>query len=81
MIDGVPNHATFFTNNVMDPYPMDDHVAHKLDGDPGAVGYVDPHAAAVDGLVALHYHLLLEVDHHVMREYNPQWLLLDHGVP
>lgn len=61
-------------------YPMDDDVPHELDRDSGTVRDLNSRSAPVDGLVALHDQLLLEHDQHSAAEYDPQWLLLDHGV-
>lgn len=80
VVGGIPNHAASLAEDVVDPQPMDDDIADELDGDAGAVGDIHPSAAAVDGLVALHDELLLEGDHHAAIEYDPQGLLLDHGV-
>lgn len=81
MFDGVPNHAPILAYDVVDPHPVDDYIAHKLDSDSSTIGNVDSDAATIDGLVALHDELLLENDEHVAVKYDPQWLLLDHGMP
>lgn len=59
---------------------MDDDVRDVVDGDAGAVGYVDAGAPAVDGLVRVHHQLLLQLDDHVPLEDDPEGLVLDHSV-
>lgn len=51
---GVPSHLA-----VMNMQPMDDHVGDELDGDARTISDVDVHAAAVDGLEAVHDEFLL----------------------
>jgi len=65
---------------VVDVEPVDDDVGDILDGDAGAVGDVHVGAASVDGLEAVHDELLLERDHHIPLEDDPERLVLDHGV-
>lgn len=66
---------------VMNVDSMDDDVRHVLDGDARAIGDVHIGPASVDGLEAVHDQFLLEGDHHVALEYNPEGPVLDHGVP
>lgn len=77
----VPDHAPTGRDDVVEVDAVDYDVLHELDGDPRAPGDMDVDAAAVDGLVASHDQLLLQVDDHVAREDDPQRLGLDHRVP
>ena len=65
---------------VMDMNPMHNNVGNVLDREARAVCDVDVDAAAVDGLEAVHDQLLLQGDHHVALEDDPERLVLDHGV-
>ncbi|RZS12496.1 hypothetical protein BHM03_00043965 [Ensete ventricosum] len=66
---------------IVDVEAVDDDVGDVLDGDAGAVGDVDVGAAPVDRLEAVHDELLLERDHHVALEGDPEGLVLDDRVP
>lgn len=76
-----PDHGIAGGPAVMDVQAMDDDVGDVLDGDAGAIGNVHVGATAVDGLEAVHDQLLLERDHHVALEDDPQRLVADDGVP
>lgn len=66
---------------VVDVEAVDDDVAHVPDTDASAVGDVHVGAAPVDGFEAAHHQLLLQSDHHVALEHDPQGARLNHGVP
>nr|GMC56981.1 hypothetical protein BHM03_00038743 [Ipomoea batatas] len=76
----VSDQAAVASYNVVDVNAVDDHVLHKLEGDPGAAADVDPRSSTVDRLVALHDQLLVKPDDHVTFEDDPQRLLLYRGV-
>ena len=59
---------------------MNDNVCHVLDCNAWPSGNVDAGASAVDGLEGVHDQLLLQFDHHISFENDPQWLLLDHCI-
>ena len=52
-------------------------IGDKLDGDASPIGNVDIGTTSIDGLEAVHDELLLEGNHHVPLEHNPQRLLLN----
>lgn len=79
--DGVSHEASAANFDVVDLDVVYDHVAHVLDHESGALGDVDLGPTPIDGLVACEDQLLREPDHHVAREYDPEWLCLDHRVP
>lgn len=60
--------------------PMDDDVGDVLDRQATAVGYVNVDATTIYGFEAVHDQFLLQGYHHVAFEYDPEWLVLDHGV-
>ena len=66
---------------MVDVDAVDDDVADVLEGDAAAAGDVDVGAAAVDGLEAVDDELVLEFDHHVAGEGDPEGVGLDHSVP
>ena len=78
---GTANHGVARLLAVVNVEAVDDDVRDELDGNAGAVGDMDVGAASVDGLEAVHYQLLLQRDHHVPLEHDPQGTVLDHGVP
>lgn len=59
---------------------VDDDVGDVLEGHAAIADNVDIGAAAVDGLEAVDYELVLELDGHVGREDDPERLRLDDGV-
>lgn len=65
------NHGVAGRFAVVDVEAMDDDIRDELDGNAGAVSYVDVGAACVDGLEAVHDQLLLQRDHHVALEHDP----------
>lgn len=75
-----PHHGVPRGPAVVDVEAVDDDVGDVLDGDAGAVCDVHVGATPVDGLEAVHDELLLERDHHVPLEDDPQRLVLDDGV-
>lgn len=78
---GVPYHGVPPLLAVVYVHAVDDDIGYILDSDAGAIGDVHARSPAVDGLERVHYQLLLQLDHHVAREYDPQRLLLDDRVP
>lgn len=74
------NHGIARGLAIMDVKAMDDHVGHKLNGNASTVGNVDVDPTPIDGLKAVHDELLLQRDHHVPLEHNPQRPILDHRV-
>lgn len=78
---GAANHGVTRWLAVVNVDAVDDDVGDELDGYARAVGDVDVDAAPVDGLEAVHYQLLLQRDHHVPLEHDPQGSVLNHGVP
>ena len=67
-------------NTVVNVHVVYDHIAHGLKGDAPGARDVDVRAAAVHGLVAVEDELVLELDHHVRLEDDPQGLVLDDRV-
>lgn len=59
---------------------MDDDVGYELNGDARSICNVDIDPTPINGLEAVHYELLLQCDHHVTLEHNPQRLVLDDSV-
>ena len=60
--------------DVVDVEVVDDDVGNALDGDLGSALQVDLRAAPVDGLVAGHHELALQLDGHVLPEDDPERL-------
>ena len=59
---------------------MDDHISNKLNSNATSISNVDIDTSSVNGLEAVHYKLLLQCDHHVTLEHNPQRPVLDDSV-
>lgn len=59
---------------------MNYDVGHVLDGNARSSSNVDVSSSAVDCLEGVHDQLLLQLDHHVSFEDNPEWLILDDTV-
>lgn len=78
---GVPYHGVAALLAVVDVDAVDDDVGGVVDGDARPVADVDAGSSPVDGLEGVHDQLVLEPDHHVPLEYDPEGLVLDHGVP
>nr|GLL30801.1 hypothetical protein DY000_00005240 [Ipomoea trifida] len=69
------NHGVAGRFAVVNVEAMDDDIRDELDGNAGAVSYVDVGTACVDGLEAVHDQLLLQRDHHMngdIRAINKQ---------
>lgn len=64
----------------MDMETMDDHIGNKLDGDASPISDVDIHSTGINCLETVHYQFLLQFDHHVSLEHDPQRPVLDDGV-
>lgn len=73
---GIPTLLT-----VMYVQSVNDHIRHILYGDARPAGDVHARSSAVDRLERVDHQLLLELDHHVTVEDDPQWLVLDGTVP
>jgi hypothetical protein len=56
---------------------MNYDICDKLDGDASPIGNVNIGSTSIDGLEAVHDELLLEGNHHVPLEHNPQRLVLN----
>lgn len=78
---GVPHVRVSSLLAVVDVEAVNYDVRHVLDRDAGASRDVDARSSAVDRLERVHHKLLLELDHHVPGEDDPQRLVPDHGVP
>lgn len=61
----------------MDMQTMNYNVCNKLDCNAGSISNVNIGSAAINGLEAIHDELLLQLDHHVTLEDNPERLVLD----
>jgi len=59
---------------------MNDHIANKLERETPSSSDVDVVSPSVEGLVAVHDELLLELDVHVSAEDDPERLRSDDGV-
>ena len=55
-------------------------MANKLDGDAGSISNMDIDSTAINGLVAVHYELLLQCYHHIEVENDPERLVLDNSM-
>ncbi|KAF7838224.1 hypothetical protein G2W53_006706 [Senna tora] len=77
---GVPHHSVAPLLAVVYVYAVYYYVRHVLYRDAGPTRDVHARAAPVDGLEGVHDQLFLEPNHHVAREYDPERLVLDHGV-
>lgn len=80
VVGRVPDRPAVSRDDVMDPDVVDDDILDKLESEAGAIGDVDKHAPAIDGLVASHDQLLLKTNHHAVCKDDPQGLVLGHGV-
>lgn len=60
---------------------MDDDIGHILNGYACTIGNVDIDPTSIYGLEAVHDQLLLEGDHHIALEHDPEGPVLDHSVP
>lgn len=60
--------------------PMHNHVRDKLYRNARTIGNVHVGPTSIYGLEAVHDQLLLELDHHVALEDNPERVVLDDGV-
>ncbi|MED6218159.1 hypothetical protein PIB30_024341 [Stylosanthes scabra] len=77
---GAANHGVAGLDAVVDVDAVDDNIGDVLDGNACTVGDMDVDAAAVDCLEAVHDELLLQCDHHVVLEHDPQGPVLDHAI-
>ena len=59
---------------------VDDDIAYVLQSDASTTHNVDIGSAAIEGFVAVEYEFLGELDEHVAREHNPEWLSLNHSI-
>ncbi|KAH7834175.1 hypothetical protein Vadar_013431 [Vaccinium darrowii] len=59
---------------------MHNHVCNELNGDAPSFGNVHVSPTFIYGLEVVHDQLLLELDHHVALEDDPERFILDHGV-
>lgn len=59
---------------------MDDDVAHVMYGDAWSSCNVDARTSTVDGFEGVHHQLLIQLNHHVPFEDDPQRLVLYHCV-
>lgn len=75
------NHGIASGLAVMDVDSVDDDVGNILDGDTCTISNVDVRATPIYGLEAVHYEFLLEGDHHITLEHDPEWPVLDHCMP
>lgn len=75
------NHRIACGFAVMDVEAMDDDIGDKLDGNARAISNVDIGTTTIYGLEAVHDKFLLQSDHHVTLEYNPEGLVLDDCMP
>lgn len=75
------NHGIACGLAVMDVDAMDDDVGDILDGEARAIGNVDIDATPINGLEAVHNEFLLEFDHHIPLEHDPEGPVLDHRMP
>jgi len=71
------NHRIACTLTIMYMETMNYDIRDKLDGDASPVGNVDIGSTSIYGLEAVHDKLLLEGNHHVPLEHNPQRLVLN----
>lgn len=60
--------------------PMHNHVRNELNGNARTIGNVHVSPTSIYGLEAVHDQLLLELDHHVALEDDPERFVLDHSV-
>lgn len=65
----------------MDIYAVNNDICDELDGDASTIGNVYIDTTAINCLKAVHNKLLLECDHHVSLEHNPQRPVLNDSVP
>jgi len=77
---GVPHHSIPPLLTVMDIYPVDYNIGHILYRNAWPTRNVHASASSVDGLEGVHDKLLLQLNHHVPGEYDPERLLLNHRV-
>lgn len=61
----------------MDMQTMNYNICDKLDCNACSISNVDIDSTAINGLEAIHDKLLLQLDHHVTFEHNPEGLILD----
>lgn len=64
----------------MDVNPVNDNVAHILYSNARATSNVHTYPSTIYGLERVHHKLLLQLDHHVTLENDPQWFLSDHTI-
>lgn len=74
------NHCVPCGLTIMDVETVNYDVCDELDGDASPVGNVNIGSTSIDGLEAVHDELLLEGNHHVPLEHNPQRLVLNDSV-
>lgn len=71
--------ASFLT--IMYVNAMDNDVSSKMYGNAWPIGNVNTCTSTINCLVRVHNQLLVQLNHHVSFEYNPQWLILNHRMP
>lgn len=76
----IPNPAGFPTGAVVDVQPMDYDVGDFLNSYAWPVRNLNISPPPVNSLEALHHELILELDHHVSLENDPQRFGLDDAV-
>ena len=74
------NHRVACALTIMYMETVNYDIRDKLDGDASPVGNVDIGSTSIYGLEAVHDKLLLEGNHHVPLEHNPQRLVLNDSV-
>lgn len=75
------NHRIASGFAVVDVETMDDDIGNKLNGYAPAISNVDICTTTIYGLEAVHDKLLLQSDHHVALENNPEGPVLDDSMP
>lgn len=60
---------------------MNDDVGGIMNGYAWSISNVNTCTSTINSLERVHDQLLLQLNHHVSFEYNPQWLILYHSMP
>lgn len=80
MARGAPHHGVPRGLAVVNMKTVNDDIGDELDGNASPISNVDIGATGIDCLEAVHDQFLLQSDHHVPLEHNPQRPVLNHGV-
>lgn len=78
MLGRAPDHGRTCGLAIVDENSVYNDVTNVLNCNAGAACDVDFCPTTIDGLVAVHDELLVELDRHVTVEGDPKWLILDH---